>query len=92
MRVRFTAIHLVGGIRHEHIANLKAVDATTGAPYQDTRANWVAWMEQKGNSSFVQDNYGNRAEVGVRSNGNTKWLQTYADKVWTDNLLALPRY
>jgi hypothetical protein len=49
-------------------------------------------MEQKGNSSFVQDNYGNRAEVGVRSNGNTKWLQTYADKVWTDNLLALPRY
>ena len=21
-----------------------------------------------------------------------KWLRTYADRVWTDNLLALPRY
>jgi len=91
MRVQFTAVHLVGGTRHEHIANLKATDPATGRKYDDTRSEWVKFMNS-GNSGYVRDQYGNQAEVGVRSNGATSWLQTHADGIWTDNLLALPRY
>lgn len=92
MRVRFTAVHLVGGNGHQHIANLQAVDSVTGRLYNDTRAAWVAFIEQRGNSGFVHDRYSNQVEVYVNSNGYTKWVQTYADGIWTDNLLALPRY
>jgi hypothetical protein len=89
MRVRFTAVHLVGGSRHEHIDSLKATSA--GQNYDDSRAAWVAYIE-RGNSGYVHDPYGNEVEVYVNSNGWTKWVQTYADGIWTDNLLALPKY
>ena len=91
MRVRFTAVRLVGGNRHEHIASLQAVDTATGQLYNDTRAAWVAYLE-RGNSGFVHDRYGNEVGVYVNTNGYTKWVQTYADGIWSDNLLALPRY
>jgi hypothetical protein len=39
----------------------------------------------------VRDARNNKAHVGTRENANgTKYLQTRADQVWTDNLLALP--
>jgi heme/copper-type cytochrome/quinol oxidase subunit 2 len=91
LRVRFTAVHLVGGNRHEHIASLKAVDTATGQQYDDTRANWVAYIERK-NSGFVHDPYGNEISVYVNGNQYVKWVQTYADGIWTDNLLQLPKY
>ena len=91
MKVQFTAIHLEGGAGHESIANLKAKDPATNATYQDTKANWVTFIE-RGNIGFVHDNYGNTVSVLVRTNGVTKWLQTVADGKWTDNLLALPKY
>ncbi len=92
VRVRFSEIHLsLGGSGHEHIEELRAVDAYTGVPYQDTRSGWVAYVEQ-GNTGFVRDVYGNEADVYVNKNGYVKWIQTHADSRWTDNLLALPRY
>jgi Protein of unknown function (DUF3892) len=40
----------------------------------------------------VEDARGNRADVGVVTpTHGAKYLRTYADGVWTDNLLALPR-
>jgi len=91
MKVRFTAIHLVGGSQHQHIANLQAVDPATGQLYNDTRANWVAFIE-RGNTGFVHDMYGHEIGVYVNHNVYVKWLQTIADGIWTDNLLALPQY
>lgn len=91
MRVRFTAVHLVGGTRHEHIGSLKAVNPATGQQFDDTRANWVAYIE-RGNSGFVHDAFGNEVGVYVNHNQYTKWVQTISDGVWTDNLLALPKY
>lgn len=39
----------------------------------------------------MQDSQKNKAYVGTRENAyGTKYLQTYADQVWTNNLLALP--
>lgn len=91
MRVRFTAVHLVGGSQHQHIGSLKAVDAATSVPYDQSREKWVAFIEG-GGSGFVHDRYGNEIGVYVNHNQYVKWVQTYADRVWTDNLLALPKY
>nr|WP_314464360.1 DUF3892 domain-containing protein [uncultured Novosphingobium sp.] len=33
---------------------------------------------------------GNRANIGVVNGQNGKYLRTYADGKWNDNLLALP--
>ncbi len=91
MRVRFTAVHLEGGTRHEHIASLQAVDPATGQPYDDSTAAWVAYIE-RGGTGFVHDRYGHEIGVYVNHNAYIKWVQTIADGIWTDNLLALPRY
>lgn len=84
-------VHLVGGKEHRHIESLKATDVATGQNYDDSRAAWVAYIE-RGNTGFVHDIYGNEVEVYVNGNGFVKWVQTYADGIWTDNLLQLPKY
>jgi len=89
MIVQFTGVRLEGGFHHQHITRLRAV--SDGLVYDDSRAAWVKFIED-GNSGYVRDAYGNTAWVGVRTNGITKWLQTHADGIWTDNLLALPGY
>jgi hypothetical protein len=49
------------------------------------------WLKESGNhEAYVEDTRGNRAYVGTREHANgTKYLQTYADGKWTDNLLPL---
>ena len=52
----------------------------------------VASIENRTNTFFVRDAAGHRANVGVvdPGNGRQKYLQTYADGDWNNNLLALP--
>jgi hypothetical protein len=61
-------------------------------------ANWdwpveqiIASIDAKTNTFFVVDpNTGKRAYVGVmRPTGHRPYIRTYADGVWTDNLLSL---
>jgi len=45
----------------------------------------------KNDKAYVINTFGNRASVAARENSNgTKFVQTYSDKVWTNNLLSLP--
>jgi hypothetical protein len=53
------------------------------------RADVVASIEAKTNT-FHTIVGGRRAEVGVVSGPNGKYVRTYADGQWSDNLLALP--
>lgn len=48
----------------------------------------IAWIESGMNTFFTQVN-GVRANIGVVNGQYRKHVQTYADGVWTDNLLAL---
>lgn len=92
MSIRIDSIRLVGGSRHEHISHLWWTDSATGATGDDSRAEIVKWIEDKGVSVYVDDAVGHRARVGVRTpHSGEKYLQTQADGVWTDNLLSLPR-
>lgn len=87
--VYVTARHMEGGVRHEHIARVRWTNPADGSGGENSRAEMVAWITQ-GGEAYVRD--------GVRQvrvhvvNANPPYIQTYADGVWTDNLLALPTF
>jgi hypothetical protein len=91
VRVQITAIHMVGGVRHEHIADVRWTNIDTKETGQATRQQMVDWLRQSSsNHAWV---YGGGRWIEVRVvNANPPYIQTYADDVPTDNLLALPRY
>ncbi len=53
------------------------------------RSQVIESIEQKANTFYTLAN-GTRADIGVVDGPNGKYVRTYADGVWTDNLLALP--
>jgi uncharacterized protein DUF3892 len=72
--------------QHEHITHLG------GANWKWTREQVIVSIENRTNTFFVIDAAGHRSEVGVvdPGNGRPKYLRTYADGDWNNNLLALP--
>ena len=71
---------------HEHITHLG------GNNWYWTREDVIASIDGRTNTFHVIDAQGNRSEVGVVNpgNGRARYVRTYADGVWNDNLLALP--
>ena len=69
---------------HEGITHLGGTTWT-----KKTRQEVVNEINAKTNTFFTMVN-GKRAEVGVVNGPNGAYVRTYADGVWTDNLLALP--
>ena len=51
----------------------------------------VDWIQNKKGDARVRDNQGHDVQVGVVS-ANPPYIRTYADRVWTDNFVALPRF
>jgi hypothetical protein len=89
-RIQITARHMVGGERHEHIESLQWRNMETQATGDSLRQQIVDWLLARGNDAWVTDGR-NWIEVRV-VNADPPYVQTYADGIWTDNLLALPRY
>ena len=93
MSIRITCINKSGGYHadpHHAISNLGWIEDGTGKTGNNTRLIYD-WIKNENGTAYVLDPRGNKAFVGTRENANgTKYLQTYADQVWTDNLLALP--
>ncbi len=52
--VQIIAIHMVGGARHEHIANVKWKNPNTNATGESTRAQMVTYIEG-GDKAYVTD-------------------------------------
>jgi hypothetical protein len=74
---------------HERITHVGGLDSN-GNRWRDTSTNVVGFIERKEHRFYTKE--GNAtAWVGVRTSAaGNKFLQTYADGVWKDNLLALP--
>lgn len=70
---------------HEGITHL----GNPGAGWKWTREQVIASIEAKTNTFFTQVN-GNRGDIGVVNGQNGKYVRTYADGKWNDNLLSLP--
>ena len=67
------------------------INEETGERNKSARLQVYDWIKNKSGVAYVVDRFGNRANVGTREHSNgTKYVQTYADRVWTDNLLSLP--
>lgn len=94
MTVRITCINKSGGYHadpHHAIENLGWINEQTGATGVSTRLEMYDFIKNKGGAAYVRDVRGRTAYVGARENANgTRYVQTYADGVWSDNLLAQP--
>jgi len=92
--IQFTARRMSSsGTGHEHIDQLKWVNpASQEIGTSDVRPTLVTWVRANPGQSFVQDSSsGVKAYVGVVE-GPPPYLRTYADGVWTNNLLSLPTF
>ena len=84
-----TAVHIDGSARHERISSVRWRNPETGAEGQSTREEMVKWISA-GNLGYVTDG-ARRVQVRV-VDAQPPYIRTWADGVWSDNLLALPRY
>ena len=88
--VYVTHIRQAGGNGHEHITDVKWKDPADSQVGQTSVAGMVDCIENKKGVAKVTDGR-HTVDVGV-VDARPKYIRTYADKVWTDNLLALPRF
>jgi Protein of unknown function (DUF3892) len=94
MSIRITCIKKSGGYHadpHHAISELGWINEQTRETGTSTRLVVYDWIKNQNGVAYVRDSRGNQARVGVREHANgVKFVQTYADRVWTDNLLAQP--
>lgn len=80
------------GSTHQHISRLWWWDAAAKETKISTRAEIVSFIEDDKGEAYTKDDAGHRAEVQVRTPAQgPKYVQTKADGIWTDNLLALAK-
>lgn len=94
MAIRITCINKSQGWHedpHHAISYLGWANDADGKTGKSSRLDVYNWLkESKSNKAYVKDGRGNMAYVYPREGANgTKFVQTYADNKWTDNLLAL---
>jgi hypothetical protein len=72
---------------HEHITHVG------GAGWKWTRERVIQSIDEGSNTFYVMDAARKRSNVGVVNpgNGRARYLRTYADGVWNNNLLSLPQ-
>lgn len=75
--IDITAVHLVDGIQHQHIAELQWLNPTSGDTGRSPRSAMVDWLSQAGNRAVVRRG-GQTVEVGVVK-AQPPYVRTYAD-------------
>jgi len=92
MALKCTSRRMSGGNGHEHIVALGWVQDGPGQSGMMSIHEMVAYIDRNGNSAvWCPDQTGGpSAWVHVNSNGVQRYVQTFADGRWTNNLLALP--
>lgn len=93
MPVRITHVHFETTAKtHESISQYKWTNPDTNASGTSTKADMVDWMDNK-NGKAVVGLGASQVQVGVvHPTSGQPYLRTYADKVWNNNLLALPTF
>ncbi len=92
MAYRITGIRKPGGVSnvHEAISHYRWIKDGQTTSYISDRVTFIGLVEGKV-ATYVQDSSGNKAYCKINvSKSGTRFLQTYSDGKWTDNLLSLP--
>lgn len=77
---------------HEGITDFGWINKQTRATSKSTPAQMIEFLERQNGKAYVEDRLGNVANIGVvATSWGTKYLRTYSDGKWTDNLLSLPK-
>lgn len=75
--------------RHDRITHAGG-PMPDGTRWKDTVPNIVGFIERKVHRFYTQES-GSRVWVGVRTSAaGNKYIQTFANEQWNDNLLAQP--
>ncbi len=90
MAVYIIKRHMAGGSGHEHIAEVEWENRSPGKTGKNSRAEMVKYIEEDKGDARVA-NGSSYVSVGV-VNATPKYIRTYADGKWSDNLLALATY
>jgi hypothetical protein len=94
MAIRITCITKSNGHHldpHHAIQNLGWTNEETGKTGKNTRVEIYTWLKNEHGKAYVKDRFGDKADLYPRENAaGTKFVQTRADGIWLDNLLALP--
>lgn len=93
MSIRIIAIKKDNGNHrnpYEAITHFQWLCPSTGGSGVSTRAEMVKFLEG-GGAAFVERD-GQLANCGVRNNGRIKYVQTYSDGYYDNNLLSLPEF
>lgn len=75
--------------RNDPYEGITHLGGTAGGGWKQTRQQVIAAIEAKTDTYFTLVN-GNRGNIGVVNGASGKYLRTYADGKWNDNLLSLP--
>jgi len=93
MTIRITCINKDGGNHenpHAAISHLGWTEDGTNKTGRSTRLEMYNWIKDQNGHAYVRDAYGNTSRVGTAETARgTKYVRTYRDRVWTDNLLSL---
>jgi hypothetical protein len=79
-----------GGTSDEHITELRWWNPASGEMNSSTRQAVIDWIQTKGGVARVTDGF-TFADVTVVA-GPLPYLRTMRDGIFTDNLLALPKF
>jgi len=74
---------------YQGITSFRWLESTGGTAGTSTLAEMLKFLEEDGGRALVAGEDG-PAEVGVYTDGTRKYLRTYADGSWNNNLSALP--
>jgi hypothetical protein len=93
MTIRITHIRLSEGTTHEHVVHLWWTNPANSETGDNTKAAIVGWIDNQNGAAYVQEPGTTPADVGTvdPGNGRARYLRTYADGAWNNNLLSLPR-
>lgn len=93
MAVRITCITKDNGNHenpHAAIQSLGWIEDGTAKQGTSTRLQMYDWIKNQSGHAYVRDRSGNTARVGTaETSRGTKYIRTFRDGTWTDNLLAL---
>jgi hypothetical protein len=90
--IEITAIKLEGGAAHEHIKHVlwRSASASQGLCPREAIIDWLT--ESHENQAVVADGSGLVHIAVVRRPNQSPHIRTHRNGVWTDDLLALPRF